>query len=235
MNCLEFRKVVASESTGDATEVAAHARDCPLCAKYSADMLSLNLQLERALRVPAPERLPSEYIGDPQQTSSPKPAAAQRKWYALAASLVAALGIAIGWRALVSPDSLSSAVVAHVYHEPNLLVLPEDTRVDRSQFAKVLRSSHVSLNDDIGEVAHAGLCLFRGNLVAHLVVTTGSGAVTVLLLPDEHLGEATPINEEGFVGTIVPAGKGSIAVIGQDADAAKSVENRIVHAVDWSA
>ncbi len=59
--------------------------------------------------------------------------------------------------------------------------------------------------------------------------------MTVLLLPDEKVGEATPINEEGFVGTIVPTGKGSIAVIGEDAESTKSVENRFVHAVDWSA
>ena len=234
MNCLEFRKRIASDPSKTDAEMEEHARECPLCARYAANMQALDTQLAAALRVPAPERSVASYMTD-TAPPVPEPAAEPRRgWFALAASLVAGLGLAIGWQVYQAPTTLGDEVVAHIHHEPNLLVLPEDSRVAPFELASVLERSQVSLNDDIGEVAHAGLCLFRGKLVAHLIVPTDRGPVTVMMLPDEALSEATPINEEGFVGTIVPAGSGAIAIVGDDAEATRSVENRIVQAVDWS-
>ncbi len=215
--------------------MAEHARECALCNKYAEDMRALDAQLSAALRVPAPERSVASYMTDTTPRKSEPAAAPRSGWFALAASLVAGLGLAIGWQVLKAPNTLGDEVIAHIHHEPNLMVLPDDARVAPFELASVLEGSQVSLNDDIGEVAHAGLCLFRGKLVAHLIVPTDHGPVTVMMLPDEALEEATPINEEGFVGTIVPAGTGAIAIVGDDVEATRSVENRIVQAVDWNA
>lgn len=235
MNCLEFRKRVASDPSASDAEMEEHAHECALCNKYAKDMRALDAQLNAALSVPAPERSVESYMTETTPRVA-EPVAAPRKFrFALAASLVAGLGLAIGWQVFQAPNTLGDELIAHILHEPNLQNLPDDARVAPFELASVLDGSQVSLNDDIGEVAHAGLCLFRGKLVAHLIVPTDRGPVTVMMLPDEALDEATPINEEGFVGTIVPAGTGAIAIVGGDSEATRSVENRIVQAVDWNA
>ena len=129
--------------------------------------------------------------------------------------------------------SLHDEVIAHIYHEPGLLLLGPDAIEPAETVDAVLQRANVSLKRDIGAVAHAGLCYFRGNLVAHLVVAGRDGPVTVLLLPDEHVDRPTPIHEEGFTGTIVPLERGASAIVGTPEADTRPVESRFSEAVEW--
>ena len=67
----------------------------------------------------------------------------------------------------------------------------------------------------------------------HLIVRTESGPVTVLLLTHEKRIEATRrFEEQGFVGTFVPAPQGVIAVLGRDASVER-VSHDLVSALSW--
>ena len=63
-------------------------------------------------------------------------------------------------------------------------------------------------------VSYAQSCRFRGEKVPHLVVQTDAGPVTVMVLRNEKVTAPVKFAEQGYVGTILPAGPGSVAVIG---------------------
>ena len=49
----------------------------------------------------------------------------------------------------------------------------------------------------------------------HLVVRTSQGPVTVLMLRHREIGKAMRFSEQGYAGIVMPAPKGSIAVVGE--------------------
>lgn len=155
---------------------------------------------------------------------------------ALAATLVLAAGAWLGLRTEaptygVSP--LAPEIIAHINHEPRALVVTARS-VPQQQLDSVLQRGRASLDASVGQVSYAKLCPFRGQMVAHFVVQGERGPVTVMLLPDEDVAAATPINEGGFMGTIVPIESGgSVAIVGQPDEDLEEIRDRLVEAVRW--
>jgi hypothetical protein len=83
-------------------------------------------------------------------------------------------------------------------------------------------------------VSYARTCPFRGEKVPHLVVQTGVGPVTVMVLRNEKVSAPVHFDEQGYSGTILPAGPGSIAVIGTAHANLDQVAERVLDAVEWS-
>jgi hypothetical protein len=70
------------------------------------------------------------------------------------------------------------------------------------------------LSQAAGIVSYANSCSFRGYVVPHLVIQTGSGPVTVMVLVHENVAKSVPFDEQGYRGVIVPVpGHGSLAVL----------------------
>jgi hypothetical protein len=71
--------------------------------------------------------------------------------------------------------------------------------------------------------------------VAHFVVQGEQGPVTVLLLPNEKVNGPERVDEDGFVGTIVPLQiGGSIAVVGEPGETAlEDIQREVAAAVQW--
>jgi len=153
--------------------------------------------------------------------------------FAIAATLLLGVGVFFGtWLGRITAP-LPQSVIAHFEHEAGL----HDgvwSEVPVAKVSQVLNRGRVSLNGDIGAVRHAGLCSFRGNKVAHLVVQSTHGPVTVMLLPEEETVQATPFNEEGYEGVLIPVGKGSIAIISNDAQATQEVQKNLSDSVAWT-
>ena len=117
-------------------------------------------------------------------------------------------------------------------HEPEALVVTT-TPADDAVLGRVLERGGIRLRPEVGTVSYANSCRFRGRTVPHLVVQTDGGPVTVMVLRNEPLDAPVRFAEERFTGTIVPAGPGSIAVIGTgDADL-EQITERVLAAVDW--
>jgi hypothetical protein len=68
--------------------------------------------------------------------------------------------------------------------------------------------------------------------VPHLVVQTPQGPVTVLLLRHRNVSEPVRLAEQGYVGVVLPAPRGSIAIVGQQMDL-DGIARQIFEAVDW--
>jgi hypothetical protein len=129
-------------------------------------------------------------------------------------------------------ESLAVDLVQHLGHEPEALVTTTEPE-DGSVLAKVLDRAHVRLRPAVGTVSYAHTCLFRGHRVPHLVVQTTTGPVTVIVLPDERVESPTRFAEQGYSGTIVPAGPGSVAVIGEAGMELEQVTGRVLSAIEW--
>lgn len=231
MNCTEVHLAIGAEPQGMTPALEAHLRECASCAEYRREMLELDARIHRALKidlaalradVPQTDAAMSEPAARPAVrlvTSAPPPtppeesswgAAFKRQW-ALAASVLFALGVAaVLWGALPS-HTLAADVVAHVISEP----IPNDGKVlSPDVLDGVLQNAHMQLDPANREVLFAQTCFFRGRLVPHFVMRSGGTEVTVLVLPREPVDVPTHFDESGYSGVLWPnPGHGSIAVL----------------------
>ncbi len=180
--------------------------------------------IRKALQVPVTDRVTVQHTPPRALHTS------RNRWLAMAASVVA--GVLVGtilWTA--SPRaSLAREVVDHVMHEPHSWTA---THADPAVVERVLRDGGIRLRPGVDEVTYASSCPFRGRTVPHLVVRTPQGPVTVLVLPDEPLRRAVRLREDGYRGSLVPAGPGSIAVLGDARIDLSEVTARVLDAVEW--
>jgi hypothetical protein len=223
MNCLEFRRQVGAEPALSNAEVEAHRRDCAACARYQEELRSMDALIAKALAV------------DTVRLALPKQQASERRgrqrYFAIAASIV--VGLAVGLTLLVSAPrvSLAREVIDHVAHEPGALAATGP--VSAAALAETLDPEGTRLKPGIGDVTFAARCLHRGHVVPHLVVRVPEGPVTVLLLRHREVDEPERFEEGGFAGVVLPAPRGSIAVVGRGVKDLDGVARKIFEAVDW--
>jgi hypothetical protein len=228
MECLDFRRAAGADPRHLGAEAVAHRDACPRCAEFLRQMLELDEKILTALRVPVPDL--------PFAREVPRvvrfPTIERRRWMALAASIVG--GVLIGSLLWVSEPrtSLAQDVVKHMAHEPEAMAVTS-VEADRGRVVAVLARDEIRLRPDAGMVSYAQSCPFRGETVPHLVVQTDSGPVTVMVLRHEKVKAPMKFSEGGYSGTIVPAGPGSIAVIGGSGTNLQQVADRVVSAVEW--
>ena len=232
MNCIDYRRLITSDPAHRGAEVASHRLACQPCAAYTQRMLDLDRNLRDAMMIDAPEGLESRVM-----LAATGESRSRWRWYSIAAGAVAGLAVSFGLLTgndTQSGQSLGDSIVAHIVHEPELLV-PAVEVIAKPQLASVLERAGVQLTGDPGAVTYAGLCPFRGHYVPHMVVQSESGPITVLVLPDEKIHGPITIDKDGFRGTIVPVKGGSIAVVGgEDEDeATESVKQRFMNLVEW--
>jgi hypothetical protein len=82
-------------------------------------------------------------------------------------------------------------------------------------------------------ISYASTCSFHNHKIAHLVVRADEGPFTVFLLTEEQLVRKRKVfDERGFHGVILPAPRGSIAVLGRDKHA-EQVADRFLQSVEY--
>lgn len=224
MTCLEFRRRVGAEPAATDADIEAHRRDCAACARHQDELRAMDGVIQRALRVDLPPKAATA-------ATAADPMAPRRRLYAIAASLVG--GIAIGIVLLVSAprESVAREVFGHVLHETATMDPTEP--LAPAALAGVLDPDGTRLKPGIGDVTFAARCVFDGRVVPHLVVRTPSGPVTVLMLRHRTIARPMHIAEQGYEGVVLPAPKGSIAVVGQGVADIDAVAQKVYDAIDW--
>ncbi len=229
MQCLEFRRAAGADPKHLSVEAGAHWNACPECAQFLRQTLALDEKILAALRVSVPARAAAAVA--PSVAAFPR--IDRRRWMALAASIAG--GVMVGTLLWVSGPraSLAEDVVRHMAHEPGVMV-HTSTPEDASTLERVLERGGIRLDPDAGLVSYAETCRFRGRSVPHLVVQTHAGPVTVMVLPRESVAAPVQFDEGGYSGTILPAGPGSIAVLGHEPrEVIDQVAARVAAAVEW--
>jgi len=227
MECLEFRRQAGADPQHLGPEARDHAATCLRCAGHMAALLALDERILAALQVQLPGTAAA-----PGRGGAAIAVLDRRRWMALAASIVG--GVLIGTLLWVGAprDSLAQDLLEHLDHEPEALVAtkrPEEEAV----LGKVLERGGIRLRPDAPLVSYASSCRFRGHTVPHLVVQTTDGPVTVMVLRNERPASPVRFAEQGHAGRIVPAGPGSIAVIGGDGADLDEIVARVLAAVEW--
>lgn len=225
ITCLEFRRRVGAEPAASDADIEAHRRDCASCARYQDELRAMDAVIGRALRIEPPSKVTVP-------AAAADPTAPRRRLFAIAASLVA--GIAIGIVLLVGAprESVAREVMDHVTRE-EAESLAVTQPLAPAALAEVLDPDGTRLRPDIGDVTFAARCVFDGRVVPHLVVRTPEGPVTVLMLRHREIGKAMRFAEQGYAGVVMPAPKGSIAVVGEGIADLDAVARKVYESVDW--
>jgi hypothetical protein len=224
IDCLEFRRRAGAEPFAADAGLEAHRQACPACARHQDELRAMDGIIRQALAVD-----PSARAATPGVPAG----AARRRLFAIAASLVA--GAAVGVVLLVGAPraSIAREVIGHVLHEPR--TMESTSPLAPPAIAGVLDPDGTRLRPGAGDVTFAMRCKFDGHVVPHLVVRTAQGPVTVLMLRHRTIGEPLRLDESGYVGVVLPAPKGSIAIVGEGIADIEGVARTVFESVDWGA
>ena len=227
MNCVEFHRAVGADPNHISAEATAHRDSCAACSQYAAETLQLDGLIKRALAVPTPQK------GRAFTLTSTR-AAPQQRWYAMAASVLLAVGIGLGllWYGGGVQVALAKEVVSHLNHEPDAMTASE-VRVSSTLLDSALQAKGLKLAAPIGDISYLANCWVREAFVPHVVVQTARGPVTVIVLPHESVASVERFDEAQYHGEIMPMGRGSMIVIANDASLIDEVAQRVRTAIVW--
>jgi len=234
MTCEEYREAVAANPLYEGGD--SHASQCPACQAFQTDMQALDSKIARALAISVPElKMPeladvdSSIVSVLRTRRLTTPA-----WLAVAATV--AIAAVLGFRMLgndLSYPSLADEIVAHLEHEPYALRVT-DKSVSDSRLARVIPADLATMDHSIGLITYAQSCVINGKEVPHLVIQGERGPVTILLMPGEKVDSRQSFSGQSINGVILPVGDSSIAIIGEDGENLKRIENNVKNSVTWS-
>ena len=221
MDHAEFRRLLGADPKRTSSEIEAHRASCAECAKYADDMRKLDGLVSGALEVRGPKPM------DPPWTTRRAPV----RWYAIAASVLIAIGVGSYFWTEARRNALIVEVVKHADRERNVLIA-SSKRVPESKVEDALAKAGARLAADMA-ISVARVCKIRGIVAPHLIMQTSEGAVAVLLLQDERAWLSRSFEKLGYKGRIVPAGKHSIAIVGTSEAAVEEGAQIASAGIDW--
>lgn len=220
MNCQEFRRAAGADPRHLPSSAAAHARDCPACAQYLAEILDLDARLQRALVVTVPP------------ARARVAAKSDQRFLALAASVVFAVAIGVtGWLVL-APQGLAMAVVEHMRGEPDSWA--SATPATDASLEAAMQRGDAWFTTLPGRFVYVQSCWFRGHYVPHLVLETDQGPVTLMLLRHEKLEGRKTFDEGGYRGVLLPVDAGAVAIVTRGTPLSEDLAKRVAASIQWT-
>ena len=237
MNCKDYKEAIAADPSQQ-FDGAEHASACESCATYRDEILALDQKIAAALQISVPDLkipdLPPISDEDAKIVNLPFGRGRTRTtmWIGLAASVLLAtvVGVRFFSEDVIYP-SLAEEIIAHLDHHQDGLKVT-DKAVSGRKLAKVVDNDVEDM--DAGLITYATSCVINGHTIPHLVIQGERGPITLLLLPDEMIDMAVPLEGVGITGVILPVGNGSIAIIGERDEPLENVKQRLVNSVKWS-
>jgi hypothetical protein len=232
--CDEYREAVGADPSFDGG--AGHLSTCEACQAFRAEMQDLDQLIGRAMRLSVPElALPDLAEIDTSNVAvMPRRRFGAPAWLALAATVT--LAAFLGFRMFgndLSAVPLAEQIVAHIEHEPYAVRVTDEAVSDR-RLARVVPASVATMDHSAGLITYAQSCLINGHEVPHLVIQGERGPITILLMPEEAVAGAQSIVSERLNGVILPVGRGSIAIIGEEGENLQKIEEQVLSSVTWS-
>ncbi len=238
MEASNFKEIIAADPAVDLDTLGLSAEDRKEAEVFRDEMRALDGLIEQALNIDVPDltmpSLPELDTGNVAQLPArDKPRFTTPAWIGIAASVALIAVIGVRTMTPTTYPSLADEVIAHLDHEPQALV-PTSTPVGERELTRVVDGNGVELDRGVGLVTYAKSCVINGKTVPHLVIKGESGPVTLLLMPDEPVQSAVPLDGQSINGVILPVGDGSIAIIGERDEDLSKIEKQVVDSVTWS-
>ena len=219
MNCFEFRKLLLAEPRVRTSEQERHLAECAACASLAREMEEFESRVHDAMRVPVPEAL-AERVLLRRKIRTP----ALHIW-ALAASLVAAIGLGVylyppsddGEERVLPAAALGGAhpavaAIAHVLdEEPRML--KENRGVDPVVMRAAFMRLGLNLPANGTTVLYFDKCPMTGGAGNHVVLQTPFGQVTLILVPDRSFGARVLVADRDKTAIASPHGTGGYILI----------------------
>ncbi len=198
---------------------------------------ALDLKIAKALQIDVPElKMPELPDIDTANVESllTRKRSMKPVWFAIAATMVLATSISVRMSGVFESNySLADDVLAHIDHEPGSL-RATNAVVSDDGLARAVPASLATYERGESVITYAQPCVINGNLVPHLVIQGQYGPITILLMPDEKVAEATPIDGASLKGVILPVGDGSIAIVGDRDEPLEAIKKNVVNSVTWT-
>jgi len=210
MDCLEFRRELATRPNDLGVEAKRHRLSCPTCAEAWQRAQVFEQRLVHAMAVPVPDALAERILL--RQTTQVRQAS-RFTWAGLAAGLVMTVGMAgVGFLALRSPDTLASASIAHLAHEP--FALNKTALIPSSEVGRVFAELGVPLRASLTQLTYLTRCPLGGKSSLHMVVREQDQPITVMYVPEQHQGSAD-FEDQGIVGRHRDVGRGTLVLLAE--------------------
>jgi hypothetical protein len=226
MNCLEFRQHYLADPRSQDSAYLEHKHACRACGEFAAQEAAFEQALSSALAVDVPPSLAARVI----LNQTLHQARQHRTFVAVAATAVLLMLVPVTTLLLWPPSaSLEQEVIAHIAGERDHLAAHGP--VPDNAVLAVLTTIGVEARQPLTDVRYAGICPIRRQPSGHLVLAGTHGPVTVLLMPHETIRQRLPIATAEFQGVILPAGDGSVAIVGAPGETLETIEQQLDQAL----
>lgn len=254
MDKLEFRKRVYADPDNLDQDILDAAAADPDFQRIVDQTRSFNAELAELIdRTSAPEGLKSRLLALPEQASAEpgssdelaakraSHAAANsgnedsagsnnpnrlRRYYAIAACLLVAVGLSIALPVNRGPSAeemaMGNEVIAHIYHESDeLAAIATGTlrnNVPMTSVSDVMAHSGSRLNSDNVfqnmPVRYANPCeISPAFQSSHLILEGNAGAINVITLNNSPVSREFSIGDDRFSGIVIPMGSGNLILV----------------------
>lgn len=232
MNCLEFRRQALIDPLHQEQAALDHIAGCSRCTRFYRSMCRQEEALYRALSVPVPEGLADRVLLNGPQRSILRAWRAFGPLAALAAVLLLALGVGLLLPRGMSQEALAAGVIDHVLHEPE--VLAADRQVPAATLMRAFARSGGDLPAPPFAASYAGRCpLAGGGEGEHIVLESPRGKVTLILMPTKPISADLHLAKDGLHVSVLPAGRGSFALVAESEAQVRAARDDLVRAVRW--
>lgn len=244
MDCESYREAITADPAEHFEGGRAHAASCAGCREFRAEVRALDDRIARALAIETPElELPELPPPGAHNAQANVTAMARRRFFSAPGwiGIAAAIGLAaiVAWNSLGTDESyppIAGQVLAHLDHEESSRRVTT-VAVSEAALDQVLAQRVSAFDAGPGIVSYVSACVINGNVTPHLVVQGRTGPITLILMPEERIDTAIPLEGEHVHGVILPVGSGSVAVIGQREEQQPELEavgERVIETVQWT-
>lgn len=231
MNCLEFRRLLEIQPDCADAEFRRHKSECPRCAEAAARAARFSNALSDAVRVDVPENLASRILLK-QSFSSASRRISRRGLFAVAASLVAVIGLASGGAYFLNrQDPLAEEIFRVIRHAEH--AMSPKTPLDMQPVSRALAGAGLELTGRLERVTYAGQARVNGKLSGHLVVQGELAPCTIFFIPEISVADRFSIRDGNLRGLVVPIDGGVMAIVGAPDETLAPVVEQVKSAVRW--
>lgn len=214
-------------------------------ASLSAAFANVTAPADLAARLNA---LPGRADADDSARTASKPSSTNFfQYYAMAASLVLAVGIAAVVLLSGGPSPSEAAfgtdLIQHMYHEINeidaIAAGTDNSAIAMPAVAQVMAHADTQFNDEeflrAMPVRFAKPCVILPAFQsAHLMVQGSHGAINVIVINNSPVGSEYSIQDDRFDGVVVPMDSGNLILIGEKDEDLDQYKSLFTQRVEWA-